>query len=168
MISGCNSEILHFISHEFTSIFSERKAGERKEVYNIKSHVTEVFWKKIYELLDRVGRFSFFNPKMYLILGYIVHFSAKSLLVQSHLIFWCNSLCEWVVKSLSSFILLFVGGKHCRKTSEVVNVLKLWSWLDFCFASFCFIPAKCNVLSPPCPIIILVCMEGIYGKNEYY
>lgn len=46
MIFGYNSEMLHFISHEFISIFSERKTGGRKQVYNIKSDVTRGILKK--------------------------------------------------------------------------------------------------------------------------
>lgn len=42
----------------------------------------------------------------------IVHFSAEPFLVQGHLIFWCNNLCEWVVK------FDFVCSPVCERTLE--------------------------------------------------
>lgn len=95
--------------------FSVRgKPKREKKECKIKSDVTRSFLKKIYELLDTAGRFSsFLIPERVLGLGR-VHFSSESSLVQGHLIFWRNNLCEWVVKKVD-----FVCSPICgRRTLE--------------------------------------------------
>lgn len=57
--------------------------------------------------------FFFFNLKRVPVFA-VVHFSAEPSLVQGHLIFWCNNLCEWVVKKFD-----FIYSPICgRRTLE--------------------------------------------------
>lgn len=90
---------------------------EKEKAYKNKSDVTRCILKKIYELLFRVGRFSFFKIlKLVLVLA-VVHFSAEPSLVQGHLIFWCNNLCEWVVKKFD-FVYFPICGRRTLEKNQ--------------------------------------------------
>lgn len=167
MIFGCNSEDASFHLTWIYQCFrwEENKRKKRRSI-RLNQMPQDPFWKRFMSYWIQWAGFLLFLILERILGVSIVHFSTEPFPVQGHLIFWCNNLCEWVVKSLISFVLPFVGGEDWRKTSEVVNVLKLFMKLIrifFRFFLFHLWKMTCLILHP---VIIHACVEGIYGENE--
>lgn len=114
MIFGCSSEnpsfYLSSIYQHFQGEENKKKKGRNIRLNQMSQ---DAFWKRFMRYwIEWAGFLLFFNSRKRSWSWYIVHFSAEPFLVQGHLIFRYNNLCEWVVK------FDFVYSPICGRTLE--------------------------------------------------
>ena len=163
MIFGWNSEDASFHLTRIYQHFQWEKSKRKKRSVNQMSH--DPFWKRFMSYwLEWAGFPPFLILERVLEVG-IVHFSTKPFPLQGHLIFWCNNLCEWVVKKFDFVYSPICGRRTLEKNQWSGKCVEVIYEADSTFLLLLSRSSLQNVILSPIQLLLHVHVwRGFMGK----